>query len=175
MPFFEYFSWQSSSESSSIVPCEYFVWWEGQQSQLTEQPVAQWYVSAWLLRSTALWQRRWFIGSHQPEVGILVPDGMAKNFFSTWIRNIMQFFMSGSILFLPPYTLENKIIRSELESNPGPLASKATALTTRPWLLGPDKRLPFLSKQNSPIKSKQPSLSSGTCIAKYWNCSPLGV
>ena len=29
-----------------------------------------------------------------------------------------------------------KIIWTELESNPGPLASQATALTTRPWLLG---------------------------------------
>ena len=48
----------------------------------------------------------------------------------------MQFIMSGSILFLPPYTRGEKTIWSELESNPGPLASQATALTTRPWLLG---------------------------------------
>ena len=46
--------------------------------------------------------------------------------------------MSGSILFLPPYTRGEENIWSELESNPGPLASRpqATALTTRPWLLG---------------------------------------
>ena len=49
----------------------------------------------------------------------------------------MQFIMSGSILFLPPYTRgEKKPFWSELESNPGPLASQATALATRPWLLG---------------------------------------
>ena len=37
-------------------------------------------------------------------------DGMAKNYFyySTWIREIMQFIMSGSILFLPPYTRGEK-------------------------------------------------------------------
>ena len=55
---------------------------------------------------------------------------------STWIRKIMQLIMSGSILFLPPYTQGEKTFWSELESNPGPLASQATALTTRPWLLG---------------------------------------
>ena len=48
-----------------------------------------------------------------------------------------QFIVSGSILFLPPYTQgEKKSIWSELESKPGPLASQATALTTRPRLLG---------------------------------------
>ena len=57
-------------------------------------------------------------------------------FLSTWIRKITQFIMSGSILFLPPYTREEKNIWSELESNLGPLASQSTALTTRPWLLG---------------------------------------
>ena len=42
------------------------------------------------------------------------------------------------MLFLPPYTRgEKKNIWSELESNPGPLASQAAALTTKPWLLGP--------------------------------------
>ena len=57
---------------------------------------------------------------------------------STWISKSTQFVVSGSILFLPPYTRgEKKNIWSELESNPGPLASQATALTTRPWLLRP--------------------------------------
>ena len=43
----------------------------------------------------------------------------------------------GYILFLPSYTRgEKKNIWSELELNPGPLASQATAPTTRPWLLG---------------------------------------
>ena len=56
-------------------------------------------------------------------------------FLSTWIRKSAQFVMSGSFLFLPPYTEgEKKKIWSELESNPGPLDSQAT---TRPWLLGP--------------------------------------
>ena len=40
-----------------------------------------------------------------------------------------------SYLLIPE---DKKNIWSELESNPGPLASRlqATALTTRPWLLG---------------------------------------
>ena len=49
----------------------------------------------------------------------------------------MQFVMSGSILYLPPYTRgEKKNIWPELEENPGPLVShtQATAVTTRPWL-----------------------------------------
>ena len=50
--------------------------------------------------------------------------------------------MSGSILFIPPYTRgEKKNIWSEKELNPGPLASQVTALTTRPWLLGHLKTL----------------------------------
>ena len=41
------------------------------------------------------------------------------------------------LLLLPPYTRgEKKNIWSELELNPGPLVSQATALTTRPWRLG---------------------------------------
>ena len=57
--------------------------------------------------------------------------------FSTWICKIMQFIMSGSI-FIPTslYPRREKSIWSELESNPGPLASQVTARTTRPWLLG---------------------------------------
>ena len=58
-------------------------------------------------------------------------DGMARNYYYyflyTWMHKTTQFVMSWSILFLPPYTQE--AIRSELESNPGPLASQATALT----------------------------------------------
>ena len=38
-----------------------------------------------------------------------------------------------SYLLIPE---EKKNIWSELELNPGPLASQATTLTTRPWLLG---------------------------------------
>ena len=52
-----------------------------------------------------------------------------------------------SYLLIPK---ENKIIWSELESNPGPLVEQATALTTRPWLLGQvplgDAALLFLPK-----------------------------
>ena len=41
------------------------------------------------------------------------------------------------VYLLPPYTRgEKKNIWSELELNLGPLASQATTLTTRPWLLG---------------------------------------
>ena len=45
------------------------------------------------------------------------------------------------IHFIPTslYPMRRKNIWSELESNPGPLASQATALTTRPWLLGLSK------------------------------------
>ena len=64
-------------------------------------------------------------------------DDMARIFFSTLTHKCTQFVMSGSILFLPPYTRgEKKNIWPELELNPGPLASQATALTTRPLLLG---------------------------------------
>ena len=42
------------------------------------------------------------------------------------------------IHFIPTslYLRRSENIWSELELNPGPLASQATALTTRPWLLG---------------------------------------
>ena len=67
-------------------------------------------------------------------------NGMARNYYyflSTWICKMIQFVASGSIFFLPPYTWgEKKNIWSELELTPGPNASQATALTTRPWLLG---------------------------------------
>ena len=65
-------------------------------------------------------------------------DGMAKNYLlSTWIHKIMQFIMSGSILFLPPFTRgEKKPFGLSWNRNPSPLASQANALTTRPWLLG---------------------------------------
>ena len=58
-------------------------------------------------------------------------------FLSLWICEITQFVMCVSILFLPPYTRgEKKNIWYELESNPGPLASQATTLTTRLRLHG---------------------------------------
>ena len=42
------------------------------------------------------------------------------------------------IHFIPTslYPRREENIWSELESNPGPLVALATALTTRPWLLG---------------------------------------
>ena len=42
--------------------------------------------------------------------------GMARNYFllSTWIHKRMQFVVSRSILFLPPYTREKKISRLSL-------------------------------------------------------------
>ena len=66
-------------------------------------------------------------------------NGMGRNYYflSTWLRKSTQFVVSVSITFIPPYTrVEKKNIWSELELNPGPLAPQATALTTRPWLLG---------------------------------------
>ena len=54
-------------------------------------------------------------------------------FLSSWMHKIMQFFVSGSHLLIPE---EKENIWSELESNPGPFASQATTLTTRPLLLG---------------------------------------
>ena len=67
-----------------------------------------------------------------------LPDGTTRNFFlSTWIRKSTQFVVSGYILFLPPFTQgEKKDIWTVMESNLGLLVSQATALTTRPWLLG---------------------------------------
>ena len=43
------------------------------------------------------------------------------------MRKITQFIMSVSILFLPPYTRGEEYIKSELEMNPGPLASQGQA------------------------------------------------
>ena len=64
-------------------------------------------------------------------------DGMAKNFFLHGYAKCMQFITSASILFLPPYTRgeKKKTFWSGLESNPDPLASQATTLATKPWLL----------------------------------------
>ena len=64
-------------------------------------------------------------------------DGMARNFFFYMdtqdhaIYHVWIHFIPTSL-----YPRREKTIWSELESNPGPLASQATALTTRPWLLG---------------------------------------
>ena len=67
---------------------------------------------------------------------------MARNyyFYLHGYARAPQFVVSGSILFLPPYTQgEKKNIWSELESNADPLASQETALTARKWLLGQKK------------------------------------
>ena len=70
-------------------------------------------------------------------------------FLSTWIRKSTQFVVSRSILFLPSYTQgEKKNFGSEQESNPGPLVSRATALTMAPWPpLGLFEHLGFISLQ----------------------------
>ena len=70
-----------------------------------------------------------------------------------WLRIIFIFYMDTQdhaiyhvwIHFIPTslYPRREKTIWSELESNPGPLASQATALTTRPWLLGREKGFNF--------------------------------
>ena len=63
--------------------------------------------------------------------------GIILLLLSTWIRKITQLIVSGSILFLPPYTRAGKKpFWSEQESTPGPIASQETALSTRPLLLG---------------------------------------
>ena len=64
-------------------------------------------------------------------------DGMAKNFFYYMdtqdyaIYHIWIHFIPTSL-----YPGREKALWSELESNPDPLASQVSALTTRPWLLG---------------------------------------
>ena len=65
-------------------------------------------------------------------------DGMARNdfFYLHLYARITQFIVSGSIFSYRLISEEEKNIWSELELNPGPLASQVTALTTRPWLLG---------------------------------------
>ena len=64
----------------------------------------------------------------------------------------MQFIMSGSILFLPPYTQGEKkhLVWAGIEPD---LASQATNLTTRPWLLGLLAALleVFPVKESSPL------------------------
>ena len=47
------------------------------------------------------------------------------------------FYHDWIYLFPTSYARGEKPFSLELESNPGPLASQATTLTTRPWLLGP--------------------------------------
>ena len=69
----------------------------------------------------------------------LLLDGMARNDFFHLDRcaraHILCLDPFYSYLLIPE---EKKNIWSELELNPGPLAShtQVTALTTRPWLLG---------------------------------------
>ena len=66
-------------------------------------------------------------------------DGMARNYYYYY------YFLHGyaracDSSCLDPFNSylrgEKKNIWTELESNPGPPASQATTLTTRPWLLG---------------------------------------
>ena len=64
-------------------------------------------------------------------------DGMARNFF--FYMYTQEHAIHHVWIHLIPtslYPRREKTIWSELELNPGPLASQATALTTRPWLLG---------------------------------------
>ena len=65
---------------------------------------------------------------------------MAKNYYYYFFYMDMQdhAIYHVWIHFIPTslYPRREKTIWSELELNPGPPASQATALTTRPWLLG---------------------------------------
>ena len=66
-------------------------------------------------------------------------DGMARNYFYYYLHGYAR---SCNFLCLDPFCSyllipeEKENIWSELESDPCPFASQATALTTRPWLLG---------------------------------------
>ena len=59
------------------------------------------------------------------------------------VRNYLSFYLHGYLYFVLPAMPEErrKTIWSELESNPGPLASQATALTIRPCLRGFDHQV----------------------------------
>ena len=61
-------------------------------------------------------------------------DGMAKNYFIFYRDTQDHAIYHVWIHFIPTtlYPRREKTIRSELELNPGPLASQATTLTTRP-------------------------------------------
>ena len=77
-------------------------------------------------------------------------DGMAKNQFFYMdtqdhaIYHVWIHFIPTSL-----YPRREKTIWSELQSNPGPLDSQATALTTRPWLLGQQISVNVLHKWDS--------------------------
>ena len=73
----------------------------------------------------------------------LLLEGMARNYFSLFIymdiasKDHAIYCVWIRIFFLPPMPKERRNTSwSELESNPGLLSSQATALTTRPCLLG---------------------------------------
>ena len=67
--------------------------------------------------------------------------------------------------------VEKKIIRSKLELNPGSLASQATPLTTRPWLLGQSQEQILI--QNFSLKIR--TMSRGTAFFNLGNIKILGV
>ena len=67
-------------------------------------------------------------------------DGMAKNYYCFFYMDTQDHVIYHAwIHFIPTslYPRRERTIWYELGSNPGPHASQATALTTKPWLLGP--------------------------------------
>ena len=70
----------------------------------------------------------------------LLLDGVARNFFFLFLCMVMQdhtiYHVWIHLFIVPPMLEKRKTIWSELESNPGPLTSQATALTSRPCLHG---------------------------------------
>ena len=62
-------------------------------------------------------------------INYLYMDTLDRAIYHVWIH-----------LFPTSYARGEKPFGLKLESNPGHLASQATALTTRPWLLGPASR-----------------------------------
>ena len=87
---------------------------------------------------------------------------------STWLRKITQFIEFGSILLLLPYTQREKNIWNELESNPSPLASRATALTSRPWLLEINQTYNLLNIQEEKGRGRMKDVRQEPCVCYIW-------
>ena len=61
--------------------------------------------------------------------------GIIINFIYLYLPDHEMYCVWIPLIPTPLYPRREKIIWSELESNPGPLASQSTSLTTRPFLL----------------------------------------
>ena len=82
--------------------------------------------------------QKFFFGFFTPIPCTSLPlDGMAKNYLIFYMDTQEHAIYHVWFHFIPTslYPRREKNIWSELESYPDPLASQATTLTTRPWLL----------------------------------------